>query len=44
MPLYSEHMNASTSEIMTGETFGLLQEEKQGLLIGVYMYNDNKLS
>ncbi len=29
MPLYSEHMNASTSEIMTGETFGLLQEENR---------------
>lgn len=27
MPLYSEHMNASTSEIMTGEAFGLLQKE-----------------
>lgn len=29
MPLYSEHMKASTSEIMTGETFGLLQEENR---------------
>lgn len=29
MPFYSEHMNASTSEIMTGETFGLLQEENR---------------
>ncbi len=29
MPLYSEHMNASTSEIMSGETFGLLQEENR---------------
>ena len=29
MPLYSEHMNASTSEIMPGETFGLLQEENR---------------
>lgn len=29
MPLYSEHMNTSTSEIMSGETFGLLQEENR---------------
>lgn len=29
MPLYSEHMNASTSEIMSGKTFGLLQEENR---------------
>lgn len=29
MPLYSEHMNASTSEIMTSEAFGLLQKENR---------------